>query len=272
MGTTNATELKNQERTRSTSRPRALVLWPWAMIIASWTLALLAVLTNQTYLINHHYLLEESHLPMFTALVVFLACWQVMTGAMMLPSSLPMMYMMVHASRKQRHPLVVQMAFLAGYAVVWTGFAVAAFLGDTQIHRLVHSWLWLYLHSWLIGAVTLAIAGGFQFSPLKERCLKQCRSPFSFFVRYYRKGSGAAWRLGLRHGMFCLGCCWALMLVMFGLGVGSLVSMAALTGVMVVEKTFPGGRRLSPVIGIALLLLAVLWLAHPAWLLSSVGV
>src|SRR6266496_2551841 len=240
MGTTNATELKKQERTRSTSRPRALVLWPWAMIIAAWT----------------------------PALLVFLACWQVMTVAMMLPSSLPMMYMMVHASRKERHPLVVQMAFLAGYAVVWTAFAVAAFLGDTQIHRLVHSWLWLYTHTWVIGAVTLAIAGGFQFSPLKERCLKQCRSPFSFFVRYYRKGSGAAWRLGLRHGMFCLGCCWALMLVMFGLGVGSLVSMAVLTGVMVVEKTFPGGQRLSPVIGIALLLLALLWLAHPAWLLS----
>jgi predicted metal-binding membrane protein len=272
MGTTNATELKNQERTRSTPRHRALVLWPWAMIITAWTLALLAVITNQTYLINHHYLLEESHLPTFTALVVFLACWQVMTVAMMLPSSMPMMYMMVHASRKQRHPLIVQMAFLAGYAVVWTAFAVAAFLGDTQIHRLVHSWVWLYLHSWVIGAATLALAGGFQFSPLKERCLKQCRTPFSFFVRYYRKGSGAAWRLGLRHGMFCLGCCWALMLVMFGLGVGSLVSMAVLTGVMVVEKTFPGGQRLSPVIGIALLLLAVLWLAHPAWLLSSIGV
>src|SRR5260370_32206715 len=163
MGKMNATGLKKQERTRSTSRPRALVLGPWAMIIAAWTLVLLAVLTNQTYLINHHYLLEESHLPMFTALVVFLACWQVMTVAMMLPSSMPMMYMMVHASRKQRHPLVVQMAFLAGYAVVWTAFAVAAFLGDTQIHRLGHRWVWLSLHSWGIGAATLALAGGVFF-------------------------------------------------------------------------------------------------------------
>src|SRR6266851_10284017 len=271
MGTTNATELKKQERTRSTSRPRALVLWPWAMIIAAWTLALLAVLINQTYLINHHYLLEESHLPMFTALVVFLASFQVMTVAMMLPSSMPMMYMMVHASRQQRQPRTIQLAFLAGYAVIWTGFALVAFLGDTQIHRLVHSWSWLYMHSWVIGAATLALAGGFQFSPLKERCLKQCRSPFSFFVHYYRKGVGAAWRLGLRHGVFCLGSCWALMLVMFGLGVGSLVSMALLTGVMVVEKTFPGGQRLSPVIGGALLGLAVLWLVHPTWL-SLTGV
>src|SRR5712692_2196715 len=128
-----------------------------------------------------------------------------------------------------------------------------------------------FTHSWLIGAATFALAGGFQFSPLKERCLKQCRSPFSFFVRYYRKGVGAAWRLGLRHGAFCLGCCWALMLVMFGLGVSSLVWMAVLAGVMVIEKTFPGGQRLSPSIGVALLGLAVLWLVHPAWL-SITGV
>ena len=90
-------------------------------------------------------------------------------------------------------------------------------------------------------------------------------------MHYYRKGVGGAWRLGLRHGVFCLGSCWALMLVMFGLGVGSLVPMALLTGVIVEEKTFPGGRRLSPVIGVALLGLAVLWLVHPAWL-SLTGV
>ena len=112
----------------------------------------------------------------------------------------------------------------------------------------------------------------FQFSPLKGRCLKQCRSPFSFYVRYYRQGVGAAWHLGLRHGAFCLGSCWALMLVMFGMGVSSLVSMAVLTGVMVIEKTYPGGQRLSPVIGIILLGLSALWLAHPAWLLGGIGV
>jgi predicted metal-binding membrane protein len=102
-----------------------------------------------------------------------------------------------------------------------------------------------------------SFAGIFQFTPLKERCLRQCRSPFGFFVRYYRAGIGSAWRLG---------CCWALMLVMFGLVVSSLVSMAVLTGVMVMEKTFRGGRRLSPIIGVVLLLLALLWLVHPVWL------
>ncbi|HEY7832034.1 MAG TPA: DUF2182 domain-containing protein [Ktedonobacterales bacterium] len=254
------------------ARPRrAPVRWPWIVVAAAWAIALLAVLTNQTYLINHAYLIEESGLPWIGALAVFLACWQVMTLAMMLPSSMPMIYMQVHASRQQAHPRAVQAAFLAGYAAVWTGFAVAAFASDTLIHRLVDAWPWLAQHPYLIGATTFALAGAFQFSALKDRCLKACRSPFGFFVRYYRAGRVNAWHLGLRHGAFCLGCCWALMLVMFGIGVGGLAWMAALAGVMTIEKALPWGHRLSPVIGIALLLLALLWLAHPAGLVPSVA-
>lgn len=268
MRVTQVSEMKDDAHPRR----RAPVLWPWALVAAAWALAGLSVLTNQSYLIDHHYLLEESHLPVLAALVVFLACWQVMTAGMMLPSSMPMVYMIVHAGRQQKRSYAVTLAFLAGYALVWTAFALVAFLGDTQIHWLVHHWFWLDTHTWVIGATTFAVAGVFQFTPLKGRCLKQCRSPFSFFIRYYRQGGGAAWHLGLRHGAFCLGCCWALMLVMFGIGVGSLVSMALLTGVMVVEKTYPGGQRLSLVIGMILLGLSVLWLAHPAWLLGRIGV
>jgi predicted metal-binding membrane protein len=256
----------DRQPARQAARRRAPVIWPWLLMGAAWMLAGLSVLTNQSYLINHHYLLEQSHLPVLVALVIFLACWQVMTVGMMLPSSMPTISMIVYAARQQRRPFAIPAAFLVAYAVVWTAFALVAFLGDTQIHWLFHHWLWLYMHSWVIGATTFALAGAFQFSPLKGHCLKQCRSPFSFFVRSYRKGVGGAWRLGLRYGVLCLGSCWALMLVMFGLGVGSLVTMALLTDVMVVEKIFPGGRRLSPVIGVALLGLAALWLVHPAWL------
>lgn len=266
------TDGNDRQSARPTRRRRALVIWPWLLVGAAWTLAGLAVLTNQNYLINHHYLLEESHLPALVALVVFLVGWQVMTVGMMLPSSMPMVSLIVHAGRQQGRPLAVPAAFLAGYAVVWTMFALLAFVGDTQIHWLVHHWFWLDTHSWVIGATTFAFAGVFQFSPLKRHCLRQCRSPFSFFLRYNRKGVGAAWHLGLHHGTSCLGSCWALMLVMFGIGAGSLVSMVALTGVMVIEKTAPFGQRLSPVIGIILLGLAALWLAHPAWLLSGIGV
>lgn len=272
METMHVPDVQGQEGIPSSSPHQAPVLWPWILVIVAWTVALVAALTNQNYLIDHHYLLEESHLSRLLALVVFLACWQVMTVAMMLPSSMPMVSMLVHASRQQQHPRAVQAAFLAGYALVWTAFALGAFVGDIQIHWLVHHWFWLYTHSWAIGIATFAVAGVFQFTPLKKRCLRQCCSLLSFFVRYYRKGVGAAWRLGLRHGMFCLGSCWALMLVMFGLGVGGLVWMAMLAGVILVEKTFPGGQRLRPVIGIVLLGLSALWLAHPAWLLGGIGV
>jgi predicted metal-binding membrane protein len=242
---------------------RVPVRWPWALAGTAWALAVLAALTHQTYLIDHRFLLEEGHLPWLLALLLFLACWQVMTLAMMLPSSMPMLTMLIYASRKQARPRAVQAAFLAAYAVVWTGFAVIAFASDSLVHWLVATWPWLAAHPWLIGASTFAVAGAFQFSPLKERCLTACRSPFGFFVRYYRKGVGAAWGLGLRHGMFCLGCCWALMLVMFGVGVGGLAWMVALAGVMTIEKAVPGGRRIGPLVGVALLLLAALWLAQP---------
>ncbi|HEU4781715.1 MAG TPA: DUF2182 domain-containing protein, partial [Ktedonobacterales bacterium] len=139
------------------------------------------------------------------------------------------------------------------------------------IHRAVDSWPWLAEHYYLIGAATFTIAGVFQFTALKEGCLAACRSPRSFFICYYRAGVASAWRLGLRHGLFCLGSCWALMLVMFGVGIGSLAWMAALAGVMTIEKAVPGGRWIGPLVGIAMLALAALWLAQPAWLVASVA-
>ena len=263
---------RDQQDARPSARSRAPVLWPWVLVIAAWTAVLLATLTKQNSLINHNYLLTQSHLSWFVALVVFLVSWQVMTVAMMLPSSMPLISVIVHASRRRRYPWVMQATFLVGYACVWTVFAFAAFLLDTLVHWLVSNWFWLYMHSWLIGAVIFAIAGGFQFLPLKERCVKQCRSPLSFFTRYYRQGVDPGWHLGLRHGIFSLGSCWALMFVMFGIGQGSIVWMAVLTGLMVVEKTYPGGQLLSPLLGTALLLLAVLWMIHPVWLLAGSGV
>ena len=162
--------------------------------------------------------------------------------------------------------------FLAGYAFIWTLFAIAAFIGDTLIHWLVSYWFWLYMHSWLIGTVIFAIAGGFQLSSFKQHCLKVNRSPLSFFEHHFRSGIGSSWHLGLRYGIICLGSCWGLMLIMFGIGVGNIVWMASLTGMIVIEKTYPGGQRLRILLGIILLLLASLWFVHPVWLLAGSGV
>jgi predicted metal-binding membrane protein len=228
-------------------------------------------LTGHSQLIDHDYLLEHSGLPLLAALVVFLACWQLMTAAMIVPSSLPILQR--NSNTTTTGPRSRLAIFLAGYFLIWTGFAVAAFMGDMMIHILVESWTWLGEHSVVIGAATLAVAGGFQFTSLKLACLRACRAPFGDALDATGErpiSLGAAWRFGLHHGLACLGSGWALMLVMFGIGVGGIGWMLALTGVMMVEKAVPGTRWLTPLVGIALLVFAAVWLAHPGWL-PSVG-
>lgn len=249
-----------------TARRRAPVYWPWVFVGGAWAAALLATATHARFLMDHQWLIERSRLPWLLAALIFLACWQVMTIAMMLPSSMPLLYVLTYAARKKSVLCTTLAPFLAGYAAVWTAFAGAAFLGDTGVHQLVNAWPWLAEHWYVIGMTTLALAGAYQLSPLKKCCIAGCRTPLTFFARHYRVGSAAAWRMGIRYGLLCLSSCWAIMLVMFGLGTGSVVWMAALAGVIVVEKTVPGGTRLTPFIGVALLLLALLWTVQPAWL------
>ena len=136
---------------------------------------------------------------------------------------------------------------------MWTTFGTLAFAGDTGLHALVNASPWLERHEWAIGPSVLMLAGAFQFTPLKDACLRSCRHPASFIHRHYKRGTVAAFKLGARHGIFCVGCCWALMLVMFALGVASLIWMALLTALMVHEKTRPAGARTVPVTGVTLL-------------------
>ncbi len=240
--------------------------WPWLLVVAAWVTALAASETGWNSLVNHHELLEHSRLPWVLTLLVFLLAWQLMTAAMMLPSSIPLLRFFRQANHANQGGRGATAMFLAGYAAVWTAFAAAAFTGDTIIHRLVDEWGWLSERTWLIAGSTLVIAGGFQFTPLKERCLTQCRSPFSFFVRHYRRGVRGAWNLGVSHGKYCLGCCWALMLLMFGLGVGHLVWMAGLAGIMLLERTALRGLKVVPAVGVLFLIWGGLILWHPAWL------
>jgi predicted metal-binding membrane protein len=257
-------------RARAGPASRA-VQWPWLLVAVAWLATIAATLAGYGFIFNHDALIEGGILPWPAAALVFLLSWQLMTIAMMLPSSMPLVRLFQQANRANRGTWRESSGFLLGYAAIWTGFAVIAFLGDTQIHHLVDTWPWLAGRPWLIAGLTLMVAGGFQFTPLKERCLTQCRSPFAFFVHHYRRGFTGAWKLGVDHGRFCLGCCWALMLLMFGLGVGSLPWMVNLAVVMFVEKTTPGGRRLVPLVGAGLVLLGALVLWRPALLAILTG-
>ena len=135
------------------------------------------------------------------------------------------------------------LGFLTGYAVVWSVFGALAFLGDALTHDTVDATPWLAAHPAVIGGGVLALGGAFQFSSLKDRCLKECRHPAGFLLPRYQRGTRAAFRLGRQHGLFCLGCCWALMLVGFAAGVANLWWMATLTALMVFEKTGREGQR-----------------------------
>jgi len=185
------------------------------------------------------------------------AAWLVMAGAMMLPTVAPLVRLFVPLTAHVPHPVATRLAFLCGYLAIWSGFAAVAIMGDSGVAALVRMRTWPVAPSELVLGATLVMAGLFQFSRLKHACLTACRSPWAFLWQHYRRGVRGGWTLGFRHGVLCLGCCWALMLIMFGTGLSSLLWMLALTGVMVVEKTAPHGARLVAPLGGALVLAGV---------------
>jgi predicted metal-binding membrane protein len=255
------------------ARPRRVLGIPPAVlgaIAVAWALALVAQATGRGQLLRHNELIHSGP-PLWEALGVHLLAWQGMIAAMMLPSSLPLVRLFATVSRNQERPTAEMSVFLAGYAVVWSVFGTLAFLADALVHETVDATPWLATHPAVVGGGVLALAGAFQFSSLKDRCLKECRHPGGFLLPRYQRGTGAAFRLGRQHGLFCLGCCWAIMLVGFAAGVANLWWMAALTALMVFEKTGRAGQRGVRPIGVALLALAAVVVANPAWQSAILG-
>ena len=227
----------------------------WVVAGACWLLTAWLVVSGGHELGHHDVVLDGSPWPWPWPMRIagFLAVWLVMIGAMMLPTVVPLVRLFAVVAARAPRPGRALAALGAGYVAVWAAFAPIALLGDTGVHALVDRWAWLAARPELVMGATLTLAGLFQFSRLKNACLTACRSPVGVVWQHYGRGAGAAWRMGLRHGLSCLGCCWALMLVMFGTGVGSLAWMLALTAVMVAEKTTRWGARLVTPVGSALL-------------------
>jgi predicted metal-binding membrane protein len=188
-------------------------------------------------------------------LVLYAGGWLLMTAAMMLPTALPLFRRfarLVHA-RPDRRRLIELL--IAGYLLAWAGFGIAAHLLDAAVHGVARQSDWLMLNGWVLGAVVLAGAGLFQFSRLKYHCLDRCRTPLGFIAQHWRGTAPLrrALQLGLDHGLYCVGCCWAIMLLMFIVGTGNVGWMLALGAVMAVEKNAPWGARLSRPLGAALI-------------------
>jgi predicted metal-binding membrane protein len=222
----------------------------------AWAALILTEHSHGVAALDHH-ALGDFRLDMSQAVAaaVFTAGWLLMTVAMMLPTTLPLATLFAGMTRRRQSRGVLLGLLLCGYLAAWTLFGAAAYVFDIGVHRLVEADRWLHANSWLLLALPLIAAGIYQFTPMKYLCLDKCRSPFSFITESWhgRRPALEALQLGWRHGIFCVGCCWSLMLLMFAVGVGSLVWMLVLAVVMGVEKNLPWGRQITLPVGVVLL-------------------
>ena len=190
--------------------------------------------------------------------------WVLMIAAMMLPTTYPVLGIFRVMTRGRADAGRLFILVLAGFFGAWFVFGLFAHALDGALVWVGARSLWLVDHGWVAGVAVLASAGLFQFSALKYRCLEQCRTPFAFVASRWhgRVPAREAFGIGVDHGIFCVGCCWALMLCMFVVGTGSLGWMLVLAAVMAIEKNVPWGRRLSAPLGVALLAWAGLLVAY----------
>jgi len=177
-------------------------------------------------------------------LLVLFAMWLVMMVGMMLPSVAPVILTFATVNRNRRargEPYVPAALCTAGYLLAWVGFSLAATLAQWALERAaLLSPMDMTIDSRLLGGLLFLAAGLYQFTPVKLACLSFCRSPLDFIVNHWRDGSGGAVRMGMTHGLYCLGCCWILMLLLFVGGVMNLLWVAALAGVVLIEKVTAG--------------------------------
>jgi predicted metal-binding membrane protein len=194
--------------------------------------------------------------PVVLPALLYVTGWVMMTVAMMVPTVLPLLaiFARMTQSRADRGTLIALL--IAGYLSVWAAFGLLAHSADMALHVIAAGNAFLTFNGWIVGVIVLGIAGAFQFTKLKYRCLDKCRTPFSFVNEHWRGGAvrRQSFMLGVHHGVFCVGCCWAIMLLMFVVGTGSVGWMLAIGALMAIEKNVAWGRHLSAPLGIGLLL------------------
>jgi predicted metal-binding membrane protein len=193
---------------------------------------------------------------------VFLAVWTVMMGAMMLPSAAPMILTFAAAqARRDGNVTVSTWTFVAAYILVWAYAGLVVYVLLHAGKDLVDHLAWLENGAWapLALGVTLTLAGLYQFTPLKRLCLRHCRSPLAFLKQHWRDGCEDAAEMGLWHGLYCLGCCWALFSVMVAAaGMMNVAWMLLMTLVVFAEKALPHGPRISVAVALGLIALGLL--------------
>jgi predicted metal-binding membrane protein len=199
--------------------------------------------------------MPELHSSAVSTVLMLFVMWTIMMVAMMVPSATPMI-LAFHTVNQQRRansrPLVPVGIFVLGYLAVWTIFSAAAALAQWRLHEAALISSTMAATSPFLSGGLLIAAGVFQWTPLKRACLQGCRSPLSFLMSEWREGAVGAFLMGLRHGAFCVGCCWVLMALLFVAGVMNLLWIAIIALFVLVEKVLPKGEMVSRIAGAAL--------------------
>ena len=177
--------------------------------------------------------------------------WAVMMAGMMLPSASPVILLALSTYRRRgdRQARLSAGAFAAGYMAAWTGFSAIAALAQAGLHAAALLSPAMSARSAALAGGIFVLAGVYQWAPLKSACLSHCRSPLGFLATEWREGTTGAFRMGLRHGLFCVGCCWALMTILFAAGVMNVLWVAAIAAFVLLEKLLPYGTQIGRVSG-----------------------
>jgi predicted metal-binding membrane protein len=195
------------------------------------------------------------------------AMWAVMMIGMMTPSVAPMILIYARVGRQavmSGHPFAASGWFASGYLIAWTGFSLAATSAQWVLDRAALLTPMMESANAVLGAIVLIAAGIYQWSPVKEACLFYCQAPLTFIMRHggFRPDARGALTLGLRHGLYCIGCCWALMLLLFVGGVMNVLWIAVLAGLVLLEKASPFGKLISRIAGGVLVAAGIWFLLH----------
>ena len=198
-----------------------------------------------------------------TDFVLLFLMWLVMMIAMMMPSVAPLIliFAMVNRQRRQQDRPFVNTAYLsAGYFLVWAAFSLAATALQWMLQQIALLNPEMKITSKILGSVILIVTGIFQFTPLKQTCLKYCRTPLSFVLQHWKEGKQGALRMGIENGFYCLGCCWLLMVLLFVAGIMNLLWIALIALFVLVEKISPQMKWIPYVAGVALIVYGILFL------------
>ena len=237
---------------KSLSNDRLIILAGIAIVSVIAWMHMAGMTLERGHLVSHH---SVDHWTISTFLSHFVM-WIVMMVAMMLPTAGPMILTFSTISRGQRQkklPYVNTSIFVVGYIIVSIGYSLAATFLQWWLHNNAMLTSIGASNSHILSGMLLGVAGIYQWSRLKHACLRFCRNPFNYLMTNWREGSTGALYMGLKHGLLCTGCCWALMALMFVGGVMNLLWMVVVTAIILIEKVAPKGDVFAKIAGVAMM-------------------